>query len=110
MIKVTSTRSAPSAAQPSHSGVGGYLYQPETTTVEWSDGTRLVVEDSQAKAVYKGKTYCLPHLGTSIHGELVRRWTRAISIRLQQDLGKVTRLQDRLRNWKTDWPEHDPAA
>lgn len=97
MIIVTNTRHTHVEHYPSMGGVGGFSYQPETSIVEWSDGTRLTVEDNRATACYRGECYPLPQLDTSIHAEIVSRWQRAISIRLQGDVAPSARLQDRAR-------------
>lgn len=110
MITITDTRHTPGQAYPTMGGVGGFGFQPETTEVEWSDGTRLIVEGCHASAIYKGTNYKLPRLSTSLHDDIARRWTRAISVRLQRDVTPNTRLQDRVRDWRTEWPDSDPAV
>lgn len=105
MIKVISTRHLHSQTFTTIGGAGGYGYRPETTVVEWSDGTRLVVEDSSATAFYHQKVYKLDRISSTLHENIVDHWTRAISIRLQRDVGPTNRLAERVRNWRTDWPE-----
>lgn len=102
MIQIVSTNHTNGNCYPSIGGVGGFNYQSETTTVEWSDGTRLIVEGYYAKAIYQGTSYELNQINTSLHDGIVEHWKRAISIRLQRDVEPSTRLQDRLRNWNAD--------
>lgn len=101
-ITITDTRRIQSECYPSIGGVGGYQYQPDTTVVTWSDGTRLVVTECSATAEYRGTTYKMPHLNTSIHDEVARRWTAAICQRLQRDMHS-SGLADRVRaGWQSD--------
>lgn len=103
-ITVTNTRHIDSEYYRSIGGVGGYQYQPETTTVDWAGGTRLIVESYRAKACYNGTWYTMPSLGTTIHSEIVKRWSRAISQRLQRDV-QTPSLTDRMRaGWTSQLP------
>lgn len=92
-ITITDTRHIYANEYRSIGGVGGYGYQEETSIVEWSDGTQLIVEDYRAKAIYKGQTYQLRQF-SSDHATIVAHWSRAISARLQRDTGT---LADRVR-------------
>lgn len=102
MIQIVSTSHKLANERQSFGGVGGYHYQPETTVVVWSDGTRLVVEDQTAVATYRDSSYKLQRIAITLHDGIVEHWIRAISIRLQRDVPVSNRLADRVRNWNTD--------
>lgn len=102
MIQIVNTHHTYGQGYPSIGGLGGYVTMPETTRVEWSDGTQLVVEDQDARAIYQGITYRLNRIHTSLHDGIVEHWIERISIRLQKDVPASTRLADRVRNWNSD--------
>lgn len=84
MITIINTRHSNANEYSSIGGVGGYSYRDETTVVTWSDGTQLIVEGFEAKAIYKGTTYRLDRFST-LHDTVVEHWTAAISKRLKKD-------------------------
>lgn len=101
-ITVTSTRHHYGDCAPSIGGIGGFSYVPESTTVVWSDGTLLEVEDQHATATYRGHNYKLPRIDSSLHGNIVTYWTRLITKRLQRDTAPSPSLTGRVREgWKS---------